>query len=85
VCVGGGIAAGEGAGLCAPTPAAIPIAPLHFRVFTLVDDFSRECLATFADTSISGVRVVRFLEELGVTRGLAMDRGSYCTAGRHYN
>jgi putative transposase len=42
----------------------------RFRVFTLVDDFSRECLATFADTSISGVRVVRILEELAATRGL---------------
>ena len=40
------------------------------RDFTLVDDFSRECLATFADTSISGVRVVRLLEELAATRGL---------------
>jgi putative transposase len=35
-----------------------------------VDDFSRECLASFADTSISGVRVVRLLEELAATRGL---------------
>ena len=42
----------------------------RFRVFTLVDDFSRECLATLADTSISGVRVVRFLQELAMTRGL---------------
>ena len=42
----------------------------RFRIFTLVDDFSRECLATFADTSISGVRVVRLLEELAATRGL---------------
>ena len=42
----------------------------RFRIFTLVDDFSRECLATYADTSISGVRVVRLLEELAATRGL---------------
>jgi putative transposase len=35
-----------------------------------VDDFSRECLSTLADTSISGVRVVRILEELAATRGL---------------
>jgi putative transposase len=42
----------------------------RFRVFTLVDDFSRECLAAFADTSISGVRVVRLLEELATIRGL---------------
>lgn len=42
----------------------------RFRVFMLVDDFSRECLAAWADTSISGIRVVRLLEELGITRGL---------------
>lgn len=42
----------------------------RFRIFTLVDDFSRECLASFADTSISGVRVVRLLEEITATRGL---------------
>ena len=56
----------------------------RFRVFTLVDDFSRECLATYADTSISGVRVVRLLEELAATRGLpetfVMDNGPEFTS-----
>jgi putative transposase len=34
-----------------------------FRIFTQVDDYSRECLALIADTSISGMRVAR---ELGL-------------------
>jgi hypothetical protein len=29
----------------------------RFRIFCVVDDFSRECLATVVDTSIGGVRV----------------------------
>jgi hypothetical protein len=36
----------------------------------VVDDFSRECLATVVDTSLSGVRVVRELERLGVERAM---------------
>ena len=36
----------------------------RFRIFCVVDDFSRECLATVVDTSIGGVRVVRELERL---------------------
>jgi putative transposase len=36
----------------------------RFRIFCVVDDFSRECLATVVDTSIGGVRVVRELEHL---------------------
>lgn len=39
------------------------------RVLMLVGYFSRECLAAFAHTSISGVRVVRLLENLAATRG----------------
>ena len=31
----------------------------RFRVLCVVDDFSRECLATVVDTSLGGVRVVR--------------------------
>jgi putative transposase len=34
----------------------------RFRILCIVDDFSRECLATVVDTSLSGVRVVRELE-----------------------
>ena len=36
----------------------------RIRVFTLVDDFSRECLALEVDTSLSGQRVSRILEAL---------------------
>ena len=31
----------------------------RFRILCVVDDFSRECLATVVDTSLGGVRVVR--------------------------
>ena len=36
----------------------------RFRILCIVDDFSRECLATVVDTSLSGIRVVRELERL---------------------
>ena len=36
----------------------------RFRILCVVDDFSRECLATVVDTSLGGVRVVRELERL---------------------
>ena len=36
----------------------------------VVDDFSRECLATVVDTSLGGVRVVRELDRLTAERGL---------------
>ena len=32
----------------------------------VVDDFSRECLATVVDTSLGGMRVVRELEQLAL-------------------
>jgi putative transposase len=41
----------------------------RFRIFCVVDNFSRECLATVVDTSIGGVRVVRELERLVTERG----------------
>lgn len=41
----------------------------RFRTFNVVDDFSRECLAVYVDTSISGHRVARLLAELVVARG----------------
>ena len=40
----------------------------RFRILCVVDDFSRECLATVVDTSLSGVRVVRELERLTLER-----------------
>ncbi len=36
----------------------------RIRLFTLVDDYSRECLAITVDTSLSGQRVSRILEAL---------------------
>jgi len=35
----------------------------------VIDDFSRECLATVADNSISGVRVARELDRIASVRG----------------
>ena len=42
----------------------------RFRVLTVVDDFTRESVATLVDTSITGERVIRTLEWLKETRGL---------------
>lgn len=42
----------------------------RFRCFTLVDDFTRQCLALHADTSIGGSAVVSLLQQLSLTRGL---------------
>jgi putative transposase len=35
-----------------------------------VDDHSRGCVGQLVDTSISGTAVSRFLDELGISRGL---------------
>jgi putative transposase len=40
-----------------------------FRAFALVDDYTRECLAIEADTSLGGQRVVRVLERVAAERG----------------
>jgi putative transposase len=40
-----------------------------FGFLTIVDDFTRECLALIADTSLSGLRVVRALDALVAVRG----------------
>jgi putative transposase len=42
----------------------------RFRVLTLVDDYSRECLTLEVDTSIGGARVARVLDRLAAMRGL---------------
>jgi putative transposase len=51
----------------------------RIKTFNVVDDFTRECLATEVDTSLSGQRVVRVLERLKAERGLPscllMDNG----------
>ena len=41
----------------------------RFRVLTVVDDCTRECLALIADTSLSGARVARELATLFEVRG----------------
>ncbi len=41
----------------------------RFRVLTVVDDCTRECLALVADTSLSGLRVARELKALIAGRG----------------
>ena len=42
----------------------------RFRVLTLVDDFTRECLALVVDNSLSGIRVARELDRVAEFRGL---------------
>jgi putative transposase len=42
----------------------------RIRCLTLVDDYSRECLAIEVDTSLTGRRVVAVLERLAELRGL---------------
>ena len=44
----------------------------RFRILCVVDDFSRECLALVADTSLSGKRVARELDVVGARRGLPL-------------
>lgn len=41
----------------------------RFRVFNVIDDYSRECLAQVAAVSITGRRVARCLDELLASRG----------------
>jgi len=57
----------------------------RFRILCIVDDFSRECLATVVDTSLGGVRVVRELERLTTERALpemvVSDNGTELTSG----
>lgn len=41
-----------------------------FRILNIVDDYSREAIATEVDTSLPGLRVVRVLEKIAETRPL---------------
>jgi putative transposase len=41
----------------------------RFRILAVVDDFTRECLALIADTSLPGLRVVRELTAIAAWRG----------------
>jgi len=56
----------------------------RFRVLTVVDIFTRECVALFADFSIPGLAVTRALELAGIERGkfpasIVIDNGSEFT------
>ena len=41
----------------------------RFRILTLVDDFTRECLGLVVDTSLTGLRVARVLKRIVELRG----------------
>ena len=55
-----------------------------FRILTVVDDFSRECLALVVDNSLSGIRVARELDRVVETRGkpcmVVSDNGTELTS-----
>src|SRR5262245_31252807 len=54
------------------------------RVLAVVDDYTRECLALVADTSISGIRVARELDKIVAMRGqpggIVSDNGTELTS-----
>ena len=56
----------------------------RFRVLAVVDDYSRECLALVADTSLSGHRVARELDAVVARRGrpamVVSDNGTELTS-----
>jgi len=56
----------------------------RIRVLNIVDDYSRLCVGQLVDTSISGARLARFLDELSVSRKLpkaiVMDNGPELTS-----
>lgn len=56
----------------------------RFRILAVVDDFTRECLALVADTSLSGGRVARELDAIIATRGppllIVSDNGTELTS-----
>jgi putative transposase len=56
----------------------------RFRILAVVDDFTRECLALVADTSISGIRVGRELDAVIARRGrpqtIVSDNGTELTS-----
>ena len=56
----------------------------RFRIFAVFDDFTRECLALVADTSLSGGRVARELDAVMKTRGrpvtIVSDNGTELTS-----
>jgi putative transposase len=56
----------------------------RFRVLAIVDDFTRECIALVVDTSLSGVRVGRELDQIAGLRGypamVVSDNGTELTS-----
>jgi len=56
----------------------------RFRILTVVDDFTRECLGLIADTSLTGPRVVRELDRIVETRAcprmIVSDNGTELTS-----
>ena len=56
----------------------------RFRILCVIDDFSRECLATVVDNSISGIRVARELDRIAERRGypgmVVSDNGTELTS-----
>ncbi len=56
----------------------------RFRILAVVDDHTRECLALIADTSLSGVRLVRELDAVIQRRGrpktIVSDNGTEMTS-----
>ena len=56
----------------------------RFRILTLVDDFTRECLGLVVDTSLTGLRVVRELDRVAELRSypcmIVSDNGTELTS-----
>ena len=56
----------------------------RFRILTLVDDFTRECLGLVVDTSLTALRVVRelgqIIESRGCPRMIVSDNGTEFTS-----
>jgi putative transposase len=56
----------------------------RLRILAVVDDYSRECLALVADTSIPGIRVARELDRIVAVRGrpggIVSDNGTELTS-----
>jgi putative transposase len=56
----------------------------RIRILNIVDDFSRTCVGQLVDTSISGARLARYLDELKTERGLpttiVLDNGPELTS-----
>ena len=61
----------------------------RFRVLTVIDDCTRECIALVADTSLSGGRVARELQQMIAQRGspkmIVSDKGTEFTSNAILN